>query len=278
MGMQIAYGQNDKIEPRIDISYYQTDSNAPFIVVQVRKKTEGRFFPLAGIPVTLFFNEETDSMRMDKVTSNAKGDVRMFLPDRFVDVWNQLDTYEFIATVSSNDSIEEATEAIEINRARLRVSTDTADETRLIRVTIEQKNEEEWVYVSDVEMKIFVKRQFGKLFIGEDYYTSDEAGSIEAEFEGEIPGDAQGILELGCMVEDHENFGNLFAFTNTQWGTPMVDDNTAFNKRTLWATRDKTPFWLLIFPNLAIAGIWGVIIYLFFQIYRIKKISKAPEN
>jgi hypothetical protein len=76
------------------------------------------------------------------------------------------------------------------------------------------------------------------------------------------------------MIEDHDEFGSIFAFTMKKWGKPTVDDNSAFERRTLWSTRDKTPYWLLVFPNLIIFGVWGVIVYLVLQIFKIKKLSK----
>ncbi|HEX5170330.1 MAG TPA: hypothetical protein VFW11_14230 [Cyclobacteriaceae bacterium] len=276
-GAVSVYAQDDKIEPRIDLSYFQSDNDVPYVVVQVRKKIERRFLPLAGIPVTLYFQEESDSMKIGEIISNAKGEVKMLLPDRLMEYWNQLDSYDFLASVASNDSIEAGSESLTINRARIHISTDSTEKGRLIQAVIERKQNDKWVPVPDVEMKIFVNRRFGRLFIGEETYTSDEDGLIEAEFSGDMPGDENGVIEFGCMIEDHEEFGTLFAYAKNKWGTPMVDDNSAFAKRTLWSSRNKTPYWLLIFPNLAIAGVWGIIGYLILQIYRIKKLAKGQQ-
>ena len=48
---------------------------------------------------------------------------------------------------------------------------------------------------------------------------------------------------------------------NAPVGIPIVDEST-FDERTMWSPRSKTPFFLLILPNLLTLGIWGFIIYL----------------
>jgi hypothetical protein len=145
----------------------------------------------------------------------------------------------------------------------------------MITAVIERSEAGEWIPEEDVELKFFIKREFGRLPITEDPLTSDAEGSIEIEFTDTLPGDESGVLTMGGWLEDHAEFGNIIAFTSTTWGTPTVDDNSSFNKRTLWSTRDRTPLWLLIFPNLIIAGIWGIILFLIYQIIRIKRISKS---
>ena len=64
----------------------------------------------------------------------------------------------------------------------------------------------------------------------------------------------------------NEAYGSLVSTKTAKWGQPRVPDNS-FAKRTLWATRDKTPLWLLIFPNLIIVTVWGIIFYLVYSDY-----------
>jgi hypothetical protein len=79
---------------------------------------------------------------------------------------------------------------------------------------------------------------------------------------------------LIARTEDNENFGNLFAEKNVNWGVaPIMDDS--FNHRSLWATRTKTPIWLLFLAYSIIAGVWGTLIYLIFQLIKIRKMGRA---
>ena len=62
-----------------------------------------------------------------------------------------------------------------------------------------------------------------------------------------------------------------------KWGLPTEVDNS-FYKRTLWAARDKTPYWLLITPNVIIITVWGFIIYLLYLVQLIRKLGKDEIN
>ena len=266
--------QDEKIAPRIDLTYYQSGDEAPYVTVRVRKRVERRYEPIAGIPVDVYFNQESDDARMGSSLTNQKGEGKVALPGTLRAAWNNLQEFEFMAVVSSSDTIEESFENIVIKRARLHVLADEVEESRTIRVILEEKTEDGWIPVEGADVKVFVKRDFGRLTVGDDFYVSDEDGAVEAEFAEEYPGDKEGMLTLGGMIEDHEDYGNVVAYTAMKWGVPLQNDNS-FMGRSLWATRDKTPWWLLIFPNLIILSVWGVIVYLVLQIVRIKKLSKS---
>ena len=77
------------------------------------------------------------------------------------------------------------------------------------------------------------------------------------------------------MVEDHDDFGNIFEYKLVKWGLPQVEASNPFEERNLWSTRDKTPISLLIFANVFFISVWGVIIYLVIQL---SKLAKAKIN
>jgi hypothetical protein len=267
-----AIAQEEKIAPRVDISYFRFGDDLPHIQILVRKRIQRRYFPMEGVRIRAYFNGESAEDEMGSSTTNERGIGSIEIPTVLMEDWHSMDEFEFIATVDPTDSSEAVTETISIHKARIRLST---SQDRMITAVIERSEAGEWIPEEDVELKFFIKREFGRLPITEDPLTSDAEGSIEIEFTDTLPGDESGVLTMGGWLEDHAEFGNIIAFTSTTWGTPTVDDNSSFNKRTLWSTRDRTPLWLLIFPNLIIAGIWGIILFLIYQIIRIKRISKS---
>ena len=89
-----------------------------------------------------------------------------------------------------------------------------------------------------------------------------------------LPGDNKGNFIVVDRTEDNDNFGNIFTEKIVPWGiTPVIENN--FNKRSLWAPRYRTPIWLLALAYSIIGGVWGTLIYLFFQIFKIKRLGKA---
>ncbi|MEO6837882.1 MAG: hypothetical protein ABI185_05815, partial [Ginsengibacter sp.] len=134
-----------------------------------------------------------------------------------------------------------------------------------------------------IEMKLGVKRMDGNLSVGDkDTYTADSTGISSAPFlRDSIPGDQKGIITLVAEVDDNDTYGNLVIEKSVDWGKAIAPQKDFFAQRTLWSISSETPIWLL-FTVWAIAlGIWATIIYLVFQILKIKKlgnIGTVKEN
>lgn len=263
----------DKIEPRVDIQYTYTQGRQPIATALIRKRIDRRYYPMPGIQVKIYFNEEISESKIGEMVTNEKGLVAMDFPERLIKQWDSLSTFELFAVLEATDSTEEVSESITVAKARLIVKGQLRDDERLVMAGVEQFTDGQWSPVSGVELKGFVKRDFGQLRFGEEAYETDESGLVEALFEMDIPGNEQGKITIGAFVEEHADYGTLYGYDEVNWGTPTVDSHIEFNKRSLWATRDKTPLWLLIFPNLVILGVWGAIAYLVWQIYQLKKLA-----
>jgi len=95
-------------------------------------------------------------------------------------------------------------------------------------------------------MKVAVKRLGGDLVVSEEEtYTTDSLGMIEAEFgRDSLPGDEKGNLILVAKIDENEELGNLAVEKTVPWGIAMKTTND-FDQRSLWATGNKAPVWLL---------------------------------
>ncbi len=71
-----------------------------------------------------------------------------------------------------------------------------------------------------------------------------------------IPG-VDGNLTFEVVLKESDDYGTVKAMVNAPIGIPIVDEST-FDERTMWSPRNKTPLFLLIFPNLLIFGMWGI--------------------
>lgn len=262
----------DKITPRIDIGYHQTDSADRYLTVKVRKKVQKRFEPVVGIPVQLSVEVPDSSLGLGVVITDYKGEGRIAIADGPMRALTNLDEYTFAAEIAEADSVEQTSESAIIRASRLTISADDADKS--IAVFLEARNAGVWEPVAGAELGVFIQRRFGRVAVAEDNYTTDDAGKVELTFDTEIPGDKEGILKLEASVEDNDELGNISTTTSAHWGVPLHPADS-FGRRTLWATRDKTPWWLLVFPNAMIAGVWGVIVYLILSLFKIKSASKG---
>jgi hypothetical protein len=134
------------------------------------------------------------------------------------------------------------------------------------------------VPVKGVDVKIGVRRLGGDLPVNETpTFTTDSAGQATADFKRDnIPGDSKGNIILVAKVEDNDQFGNLSLQKTVPWGT-RFKYISAFDKRTLFATRDKAPIWLIFMSGGVILAVWITLILLVINIFKIKKIGKGEQ-
>jgi hypothetical protein len=132
-----------------------------------------------------------------------------------------------------------------------------------------------WIPVKGVDVILAVKRMDGDLLINETpTFTTDSTGKASGDFKRDsIPGDAKGNIIIVAKIVDNDTYGNLVVEKTVPWGNKFVYVST-FNKRTLFATRDKAPIWLLFIVYSIVIGVWGVLMYLVFNIFKIKKIGE----
>jgi len=155
--------------------------------------------------------------------------------------------------------------------AKLTLSFSNSDSVCKALVTSEDKP------VKDVTVKLYVKRLFSLLPINEGTAT-DESGNVSFTMPKDLPGDENGKLIVVAKIEDDDNFGSLEKIGEVNWG---VKKGLLFNsqpERSLSASREKAPIYFMVASDLIILAIWGTLIYIIFQVFKIKKISSLNKN
>jgi len=270
----IAIAQDEKKSIKLRVSYFQINDQTCEVGATARSKRGKKFEPVGNIEVEFFIGEQTASNSLGKAKTNRKGIASLELPATIVSRLDSLSPFKLIAFVAeSKEYTEQSTEA-EITKARIDLTTSEEDSTRKVSAKLLALKEGKWKEVPETEVKIFVKRIFSDLSLSEHALTTNETGDVSADFNFKtaIPGDTKGNIIIGAKVEDNDNYATIVALKYVKWGTPQKEDKT-FYERSLWAARDKTPVWLLVFPNLIIAAVWGLIVYLFYLIFRIRKVG-----
>ena len=263
-------------QPLLDLNYFSYNNSIPYVQVMARLKQGRKFDPVKGVTLKVYLDSISSSLLMtDKAVTDETGKANAGMPTSLQKEWDASPTHKFIAEASGVKEFEGERAEIEITKARLLIDTATASETRNIIATFTALENGEWIPVKDVDIKIAVKRMGGTLTIGDEAtYTSDSSGTVTAEFKRDsIPGDANGNIVLVATVEDNDKYGNLSIEKTAKWGAPFAYHST-LNERSLFASRNKTPIWLLFMAYFIIGIVWGTLIYLVFQIFKIKKLGK----
>lgn len=262
-------------ELMLTIGYYMPANKLPYLKIITQEKVGRKFVPQKDIIVNIFAGEESDAGLLEKINTDQKGEGTVFIPASFKSNWDQATSFTFIAVTEATKIFPSTKSEIFITKAKMEIDTSSDGESKSITVKVLTLQNNEWQPARDVELKIAVKRSLENLPISDEQsYTTDSTGTVIAEFKRDsLLGDEKGNFLLEARTEDNESYGNLFAEKMVNWGVAPIIDNS-FNHRSLWATRSKTPVWLLFMAYSIIAGVWGAMIYLISQFFKIRKIGR----
>lgn len=275
-----SYAQDSAASPTLlSVRYFLSENKVPYLDVNTRKKVGRKFEPVKGIPVNVYFNEASATNLLGKVVTGTNGVGRVALPASFKTSWDSMDELKFLAVSDSIPGEESLSSDLTIKKAILVIDTSSAEGIRSVTAQLKEKKGNDWVAVKEIEMKLGVKRILGNLTVGEaETYTSDSTGTASAEFKRDsIPGDEKGNIILVARVEDNDNYGNLVVERSVPWGK-AVEADTHFWHRSLWSTGNRAPVWLLFIALSIMVGVWGVIVYLIRQLFKIKKMGREFDR
>lgn len=163
-----------------------------------------------------------------------------------------------------------------VNRSALPPAKDvtieiaTGDEIKSITAFV-HSNDPTNLPFQEVDVSFYIKREFGLMRIGQSSNPTGADGKVKEVFPENIIGDMEGNVTILAKVENSFIYNDAETEVVRKWGDQLVPDDEKFNRRALWGSRDKSPVWLLLVANGIIAGIWGVILYVIYNLFRIKK-------
>ncbi len=268
--------QEDSVKPArkpvFTLAYFNQNNTVQYLKLQVQIKTGRVFESVPKLKVDLFMDDENNHIA--SVTTDMNGKAMAFIPASVKELWLKENAHTFLAKTEPVQDLGPLDTELEITKARLTVDAKDEEDSKKVSVLVEERKDSAWVPVPELELKIGVKRLNSMLGIGEEEsYTTDEHGIATAEFNlDSLPGDAAGNIIVMAKVEDNESYGNLQAEKEIPWGAPTMS-KTRFGERSLWATGDKVPYWLLALAGFIISMVWGTLIYLIMQLWKIRSMG-----
>lgn len=262
-------------KPFITLRYFNVQNQTQYVFLQCQLKVDKKVEPLDKLGVKIYFDDETDENNLiATVTTNEQGRAIATIPGSFKDKWLASNQHKFIAVTDSISELGVRQAETEMTIARISLDTVADAETRTVSVKVEEKKDNQWIPAKDVEIKLGVKRHGSILSIGEDEtVTTDSLGMASSEFKKDsLPGDENGNLILMARVEDNDTYGNLEFEKSVPWGHAYKYESN-FGKRSLWATGNRIPIWLLSIACFIIFSVWGTLIYLIFRLLKIRKLG-----
>ena len=251
---------------RLKIEYVKIMNGEVTFNVKASSRVDRKNVNLENISLSIFNVVNDESLPIGKITTDTNGlgkltleNINSIQPDSTL-------IYTVKASFKGNDSFKKASKSVSFQNANINAKLVTKDSINYIAATLIDTST--GLPLGNESLGVQVQRLFKPLQIKE-FNITDDIGTILVPIPTEIPG-IDGILNIEVVLNDSDNFGTVKALIEAPIGIPIVDEST-FDQRTMWSPRNKTPIFLLIFPNILIFGIWGLIIYLFINLFKISK-------
>ena len=188
----------------------------------------------------------------------------------FSSVLSEEERWKVISYIRSfNKSYVQVVSKFDPNKAKLvKVSMNFDPKISQVRVDVKANEKTGVISVKDAEVGLFVSRYFGKLQIEKTIRTNAD-GQAVFNFPKDLPGDKTGTVELVVKL-NAENYGEIESATKLKIGIP-TDKPALTDKRAIWGTLAKAPFWIIILYSAGVLVFGAVLLYLIFALNKIRK-------
>jgi len=227
--------------------------------------------PSPGDPADEKYQSNTDGELYYKISEG-----RVTMPS-FKSALSKDDIWNIIAYVRSFNPayVQETAEKVETNipeGTKLALDINFNDSREIIEVSLMGKLNNETNPIGGVAVKLFAKRYFGKLPIGEAKATNKN-GIASFAWDGKLPGDSLGNIEFNAELVDSDIFGEIKVSKTLSIG--HATNNPPLNeKRAMWNVVQKAPLWILFGYTGAVITVWFFIFYVLFSVKRIFAVGK----
>jgi len=251
----------------------QHDNSRLFEVsfVASNKKDRKVKLPVYGADINFINVVNEEEILLGTVKTDKEGFARLTLPENqtyYTDVEGYIN---FLARFESTDALKSIEKELAIKDVFLELDLKEIDSIK--KVTLN-------AYTLDSLKTKIPLEETGVIFSVGGFISNlpiKEAtikdGEYEFEFPDDIPGDAEGNIDVFVSIEDHEDYGNVVQNKNVPWG--IFKEQGKKPTLTLWS--HYAPIWMYVVLTILLVGVWSNYIYSIINLFKIKKEGKNLE-
>ena len=262
----------EPIEPVMEMTYLKDTDGEINLRSNMVNYVNRMPVPLPGLQIDFYAGEDS-LVTLGSVNTDEEGMAVLTLAKDLVLPAGEDGSVRYFAEYTGTDNILPAEYEVYVNDVNLEMSLDLVDSIKTVSLRAYTLVDGEEVPMPDEDVYVYVARMFSDLPIGEDFL--DENGEYVTEVPDDIPGNANGDIEVIARFNDHYLFGTVEKRQTVQWGVPTVYDY-AIAQRTLWT--QIAPLWMIITLSVLLAGVWGHYIFVVIQIFRLRRIARKEEQ
>ena len=266
-----APAEAEPIEPVMELTYLKDTDGKINLRAGMVNYVNRMPVPLPGLEI--FFYAGDDSLvRLGSIPTDTEGLAVLQLAEGTGLPLAADGSVRYLAEYAGDENILPAEYEIYITDVNLEMSLDMVDSVRTVSLRAYSLIDGLEVPVADEDVYVYVNRMFSDLPVGEDFL--DENGAYVTEVPDDIPGDAEGNIEIIARFNDHYLFGTVEKRQTVRWGLRMQYD-FSIPRRTLWT--QIAPLWMIITLSILLIGVWSHYIYVIVQLFRLKRLADKEE-
>jgi len=266
--------QTKKIKPKVRMSYIHYSDTGSEIHVKAYYKPKGGGTVACTGAVLRLMNSDGDVLNVRTVGEDAN--VIFTLADEELAFFSDSNKYfySFIAELDGGDTYRDRDSDLDIWPSEIKADFLEEDSLKSIKAVFMGSDDSgKIVPVEDALLKFYVKRLIFPLPVGGNADYTDKKGETSIEFPLDLPGDEHGNITILIQLEDDDRYGTVVLRENLNWGTELDAENH-FNSRSLISPGNNAPWFMVIIISSALIGVWGVMILVIVNFFRIRTIGK----
>lgn len=252
---------------RLKADYIKIMGGEIYLNIKASSKIDKQNIDVPNLDIAVYNEINDEEILLGNTRTDLKGQAKFIIKSLDVIKPDSTDTYNLSVSFNGNETFKRASRDVSFKNADIEVDLVRKDSINYIKATLSDASLDS--LLAEQSLLIQVQRLFSPLKIGEEFNFTDENGTIFVPVEDGIPG-LNGNLNIEVVLDDSDDYGTVKAIIKAPIGKPIVEEST-FDQRTLWAPRNKTPIFILLFTGALIFGSWGIIIYLITNLFKISK-------
>ncbi len=235
----------------------------------VGKANYAKLVPIPKDPASPEYQKNSDG-DMFYILSNGKG----LLMPTFVNTLTEEQRWDVISYVRSFNKdytqppVKVAGEAAKTKTAKMVLGYDFNSKKLWAMVTDSVSGAKK--PLSDVTIKLFVKRTFGNLTITQA--VTSNLGLAYFDLPSDIPGDSLGNILIIARTIGSSN--ELTSSLTEKLGV-VTKPKLLLDQRAWWSVNQMAPIWLILLYFAGVAGIGVTVLYILIQLRKIKKLNDS---
>jgi hypothetical protein len=256
----------EKHRVRLKADYIKLMNEHSLLELKATARINKQTVDISGVELLVVHEIEGEEIELGKLTTDQKGEGIFGLTLNALKA-DSLHTYTLSISFKGVDTLKRASKTVQFRDAILEAQLVTRDSVQHLQAILKDAIKDS--VLEGQNIKVQVERLFAPLVLSKEINLTDDNGMILVPIPAGIPG-VDGMLTLETVLEDSDDYGTIKATMKSPLGVPIVEEST-FDERTLWAPRNRTPIFILLFTGLLVVGCWGVIIYLIRMLFKIAK-------